>query len=335
MKENVNRGENMKKILALLMVSVMTLTLTGCGTSESDSNKKKIGVIQLAEHPALDATREGFMDALAEEGLNEDTVDFDYKNASNDQSNTETIADKMVNDGNDLIFAIATPTAQAVAQKTQEIPVVISAVTDPESSGLVKSNKKPGGNVTGTSDLTPVEQQFDLLKQILPEAKKVAIMYCSSEDNSIFQAKMAEKAAKANGLKYVKASVADSNQIQQVAESLIGKVDAIYIPTDNLLAEGMATVAQVANENHLPCIVGEEGMVKNGGLATYGLDYYKLGYRTGLQAAKILKGEAEPATMAIEYLPAEECELTINQSVADKLNIKIPADLLAKAKVIK
>lgn len=321
----------MKKLLMMVVVSVMTLSLVACG---SGSDKTKVGIIQLAEHPALDATYEGFMKALEDEGFGEDEVEFDYKNASGDQANCETIADKLVSDGNDLIFAIATPAAQAVAQKTGDIPIVLSAVTDPASSGLVKDNEKPRTNVTGTSDLTPISEQIDLLTQLMPDAKKIGIMYCNAEDNSVFQANLAKEAAEKAGLEYVEATVTDSNQIQQVTESLIGKVDAIYIPTDNLLAEGMASVAQVANENKLPCIVGESGMVINGGLATYGIDYYNLGYMAGKQAAKILKGEAKPEDMAIEYLPAEDCELTINTTVAKQLGITIPEELLEKATVI-
>lgn len=321
----------MKKLLTMMVVSVMALSLVACG---SDADKTKVGIIQLAEHPALDATYEGFLKALEDEGFGEDVISIDYKNASGDQANCETIADKLVSDGNDLIFAIATPAAQAAAQKTADIPIVLSAVTDPASSGLVKDNEKPGTNVTGTSDLTPISEQIDLLTQLMPEAKNIAIMYCNAEDNSVFQANLAKEAAEAAGLEYIEATVTDSNQIQQVTESLIGKVDAIYIPTDNLLAEGMASVAAVANENNLPCIVGESGMVSNGGLATYGIDYYNLGYMAGKQAAKILKGDAKPEDMAIEYLPAEECELTINTTVAKQLGITIPEELLEKATVV-
>lgn len=321
----------MKKLLMMVVVSVMTLSLVACG---SDSDKKKVGIIQLAEHPALDATYEGFMQALKDAGFDKENVVFDYQNASGDKANCETIADKMVSDGSDLIYAIATNSAQAAAQKTADIPIVLSAVTDPKSAGLVKSNEKPDTNVTGTSDLTPIADQMDLMLQLLPNTKKIAVMYCNAEDNSIYQANIAIKEAEKRGLEYVEATVTDSNEIQQVSESLIGKVDAIYIPTDNLLAEGMTTVAQVANENNLPCIVGEGGMVSNGGLATYGIDYYNLGYMAGQQAVKILKGEAEPKDMAIEYLPAEDCELTINKKVADQLGITIPDELLQKAKVI-
>lgn len=322
----------MKKFVMMLMAMMMCFTLVACG--DSDSGKTKIGVIQYAQHPALDQSYEGFMDALKEAGYTEENTDFDIKNASGEQVNCETIADKLVNDGNALIYAIATPAAQAVAAKTTTIPVVISAVTDPATSGLAKTNEKPGGNITGVSDLTPVEKQINLLKEILPSAKKIAIMYCSAEDNSIFQANMAKDAAKKAGLDYVEATVSDSNQIQQVTESLIGKVDAIYIPTDNLLADGMATVTMVANDNNLPCIVGESGMVSNGGLATIGIDYYKLGKRAGEMAVRILKGE-NPAEMAIEYQPEEECSITINETSAKQLGITIPADMLDKAEVVK
>lgn len=320
----------MKKLLKASLTVMMALTLSACGGSK-DVN---IGIVQYAEHPALDNAKKGFLKALEDNGYGEDNVAFDDQNAQGDGSNCTTIADKFVNDNVDLIFAIATPTAQAAANKTTEIPIVLSAVTDPASAKLVKTNEKPGGNVTGTSDLTPVADQFDLLQQLLPDAKTIGIMYCNAEDNSIFQADIAKEECAKRNLTVVDKSVTDSNQIQQVTESLIGKVDAIYIPTDNLLAEGMATVAQVANENNLPCIVGESGMVENGGLATYGIDYYNLGYRAGLQAIKILKGEAKPADMAIEYLPAEECELTINEKVAKKLNITIPDDLKSKAKMV-
>lgn len=211
---------------------------------------------------------------------------------------------------------------------------MISAVTDPANSGLVSSNEEPGGNVTGTSDLTPVEEQIDLLTQLLPEAKTVAIMYTNAEDNSRFQADLAKEAIEAAGLEYTEAKVSDLSQIQQVTQSLVGKVDAIYIPTDNMMAEGMSTISMVASENDLPCIVGESGMVTNGGLATYGIDYYNLGYLSGVQAAKILRGDAKPADMPIEYLAAEDCELTINKKVADELGITIPQELLDKATII-
>lgn len=233
----------------------------------------------------------------------------------------------------DLIFANATPAAQAVASKTTDIPIIITSVTDPESSGLVKSNSLPETNVSGTSDLTPVKEQIDLLVQLLPDAKTIAVMYTGAEENSIFQANIAKDYIESLGLTYVEATVSDSNAIQQVTESLIGKVDAVYIPTDNLLAEGMANVSQVTNVNGLAAIVGEIGMVQNGGLATYGIDYYNLGYLAGEMAAKVLKGE-DVSQMPIGYLPAEECELTLNKTTMEELNITISDEIISKANIV-
>lgn len=323
----------MKKIVAMAMSAFMVLSLAACGSSDE---KLKVGIMQYAQHPALDAANKGFMDAMKDNGFGEDKVDFDYQNAQNEIPNCETIASKFVNDGVDLIYAIATPTVQAAASATAEvsIPIVLSSVTDPASAGVVESNEKPGGNVTGVSDLTPIKDQMELLKQLIPDAETVAIMYCSSEDNSIFQADIAKKEAEALGLKWQDVTVADATQIQQVTESLIGKVDAIYIPTDNMLADAMATVSMVATDNKIPVIVGECGMVENGGLATYGLDYYTIGYLAGEQAAKILKGEAEPKDMPIEYLGKDKTTLMINKKTAEKLNITIPEDLKAKAEMV-
>ena len=341
----------MKKITALVLTLVMALSMTACSTNSTkketeagttaaaegnaDGKTYKIGAVQLAEHPALDAAYKGFVKALKDKGLEEGkNLTIDFQNAQGDISNCDTIASKLVNDGNDLLFAIATPAAQALAGKTTDIPILCTAVTDPQSSGLVNDNKKPGTNVSGTSDLTPVADQIDLLKKIIPDAKKVAIMYCSSEDNSIFQAEIAKEACEKAGLAYEEATVSESNQIQQVTESLIGKVDAIYIPTDNLLAEGMATVTQVSNANNLPCIVGEDGMCKNGGLATYSINYENLGYMAGEQAASILLDGADVKEMPIGYCSAKDCVMEVNTTAAKDLGIEIPKEIMDQATVI-
>ncbi len=321
----------MKKVVSLVLCLCFLFVFAGCGSSStSDDNATNIGVIQLAEHPALDQSYEGFIQALKDAGVD---AHIELKNAQGDPSNCETIVNKFVNDQVDLILAIATNAAQAAANATETIPVVLTAVTDPEFSGLVDSNEHPGHNVTGTSDLTPVEAQIDLLKEILPDAQNVAILFNGAEDNSIFQADMAEKAIAAKGMNAEKVSVSELNQIQSIVESLVGKVDAIYIPTDNLLAEGMATVTMITNENKIPVIVGEEGQVVNGGLATYGLSYFNLGYKAGEMAVEILNG-ANPAEMAIGYLPAEDCELIINMETVKELGLTIPDTVLNRAKKI-
>lgn len=336
-----------KKVLSLILAGAMMMSLAACGgkapedkgtsadatTAQESSNEAettgektadgkqfKIGVLQLVQHTALDAANKGFIKALDDAGLN---YTADQQNAAGDQSTCQTIASKLVNDGNDLILSIATPAAQAVAGATSDIPVLVTAVTDPAASDLVESNDAPGGNVSGTSDLTPVKEQIALLKQILPEAKTVGILYASAESNSEIQAKMAREAIEAAGMTAVDYTVSSSNEIQTVVTSMVGKVDAIYAPTDNTIAAGMTTVAMIANENGLPTICGEEGMVKAGGLATYGIDYYELGYLTGQQAVKILKDGEDISKMAIEYLPAEKCKLSVNEDTAKALGIDV------------
>ena len=337
------------KILSVILASALALSVTGCSSKPAETaaattaaeakteattaqaaaenteaasagETYKIGVIQLVQHSALDLSNEGFIAALDDAGI---AYEVDQQNASGEQSNCLTIAEKLVSDKNDLILAIATPAAQAVAGVTEEIPILVTAVTDPAGSGLVNDNANPGVNVSGTSDLTPVKEQIELLKQLLPEAKTVGLLYCSAESNSEIQIQMAKEACDANGLSYAEYTVPGSNEIQTVVESMVGKVDVIYTPTDNVIAAGMATVAMVANDNNIPCIVGEAGMVEAGGLATYGIDYYELGYMAGEQAVEILVNGADIAAMPIGYLPAERCEMTVNKTTAEALGIDI------------
>lgn len=318
----------MKKITGVIFATMaVALLATGCKKKANvvaDGNAKlKVGVIQLVEHPALDAAYNGFVDGLAEAGYKDgENIVIDYQNAQGEQANCVTIANKLVNDKDDVILAIATPAAQAVAQLTDEIPILITAVTDPETAKLVETNERPGRNVTGTSDLTPVAAQIDLLKKILPDAKTVGLMFCSSEQNSIFQIQLAKEACTRVGLKYQEGSVSNSNEIQQVTQSLVGKVDAIYIPTDNMLAAGMPLVAQVANEAKIPTIVGEDGMVQSGGMVTYGINYYELGKQTAAQAVQILRDGKNPADMPIEYL--EKCDLSYNKDSLAAVGITLP-----------
>ena len=299
---------------------------TGAEASESETAAKaegttyKIGVLQLVQHTALDAANDGFIAALDDAGI---AYEVDQQNASGDQSACQTVASKFANEKKDLILAIATPAAQAMVGAVEDTPVLITAVTDPAESGLVDTNEKPGANVTGTSDLTPVKEQIDLLKQLVPEAKTVGVLYCSAESNSKIQADMAKEAIAAAGMESKEYTVSSSNEIQTVVQSMVGAVDAVYAPTDNVIAAGMATVGMVAGDNNLPVICGEAGMVQNGGLATYGIDYYQLGYMTGQQAVKILTEGASPADMPIEYLPAEKCELTVNEETAQTLGIDV------------
>ena len=322
-----------RRILGIVMAMLLGTSLMACGSkadnansseskteasSEASANAKKVGILQYVQHPALDKANEGFVAALTEAGVD---VAIEQQNAGGEQSAAQTIANKLVNDKKDLILAIATPAAQAVAGVTSDIPVVITAVTDPAASGLVESNDAPGGNVTGSSDLTPVADQIELLTKLLPKAKNVGILYCTAEANSKLQADMAMEALKGKGLNGIEYTVSSSNEIQTVVESMVGKVDAIYVPTDNVIAAGMTTVAMIATTEHkIPIIGAEAAHVENGALATYGIDYFEVGKLAGEQAVEILNGKS-PADIPIAYLPKDRCKLTINEEVASELGI--------------
>lgn len=315
----------MKKMLTGLVA--LGLILAGCSSTDDSSSSTdlsdvKIGVIQYMQHDALDASYEGFKDTLVAAGVSEDNID--YQVAGGDQSNCTTISDKLVNDGNDLIYAIATPAAQAAQAATTEIPIVGSAITDYETAGLVESSDAPGGNVTGSSDLTPVADQFDLMMELLPDTQSVAILYCGSEDNSIFQGNIAVEAAESLGLDYKVYTVSDTNDIDAVVNQIASdNHDVVYIPTDNLLATYMSSVEAITSQYQIPCIVGEEGIVTNGGFATYGISYYNCGVKAGEQALAILNGEATAAETPIAYLEAEDCTIAINLTIAEKCGITI------------
>ena len=317
----------MKKITKFTL-AIAALALAGTATFAKPKKQQviKIGAIQLVEHPALDASYKGFVDGLKAAGYEDGkNIKLMYENAQGEQSNCVTIADKFISQRCDIIFAIATPAAQAVANKTETTPILVTAVTDPKTAGLVESNEKPGTNVTGTSDLTPCAAQIQLLKKLLPNTKKVAMLYCSSEENSRFQINLAKAECDRQGLTYVDATVSNTNEVQQVVQSLVGKVDAIYTPTDNMIASTMATVSLVTTPAKIPVITGEDGMVQGGGLATYGINYYELGKQTAKMAVEVINGK-KPRDMPIQYL--DKCDFTYNKETAAALGITIPADLL-------
>lgn len=330
------------KVLAGTLAAAVLLcgTLAGCGGASGSAAASKsadggtaqgktftVGVAQYMTHPAMDASLKGFQEGLEQAGFKEgENIKYDIQNAQGDQPTCTTVASTMASKKPDLVLAIATPMAQAVAKAITDTPVLITAVTDPAASKLVQSNDKPGGNVTGTSDLTPVAEQIKLLKQVQPDCQTVGIMYCSNESNSKLQAEDAKKACEENGLKYQEFTVSAANEITQVAQSMVGKVQAVYIPTDNMLASGMKIITGVTTPAKLPVIVGESGMVGNGGLLTVGINYEELGKQTGAMAAKILKGEAKPADMPIEY--QEKYDVSYNSAAAKELGVTLPDSIL-------
>ena len=327
-----------KKIKAAALCAVAALSfglLSGCGSDNTAKSDKtyNVGVVQLVEHDALDAANKGFVDALKERGFEEGkNLTIDQQNAQADQSNLQNIGQRFINNKVDLIYAIATPAAQTVANLTKDIPIVGSAITDYEAAKLVKSNKEPGGNLTGTSDMNPIKEQIDLLIKIAPNTKTVGCIYTSSEVNSEIQYKAMKEYAESKGLKVEAATISNVNDIQQAAQSLVGKVDAFYEPTDNIIASAMPTLISITNPAKKPVICGESNMVKAGGLATYGVDYYQLGKQAGLMAADILEGKAKPADMPIQF--ASNLKAVVNRANAAQLGIALPADIVNDAEVI-
>lgn len=323
----------MKQFIKISITFACILAFLSCSekTSSTENKEKiyKIGILQLVEHSALDASYKGFIDGLKEAGFEVGkNITVDYQNAQGEQANCITIAQKFINDRDDLILAIATPAAQTVANLTKDIPILVTAVTDPKDAKLVNDNNAPGVNVTGTSDLTPVREQIDLLKEIVPNVKTIGLLYSSSEQNSKYQVDIAKKRADELGIKYIDATVSNPNEIQQVVQSLIGKVEAIYVPTDNMVSAGMATVISITDPAKIPTICGEEAMVNTGGIATYGINYYELGKLTATQAVDILKNGKNPAQMPIETL--KKFDLKINTEGAKRMGLTISDKLLSQ-----
>lgn len=324
------RSSASRVILLVGVIVVLAAALLVVNVIQKRSSVTTIGIMQIIEHPALDAAKKGFIDGLAEEGFVEgDDLKFESQSAQGDMATAQSIAQKFVNDKVDMILAIATPTAQAAAKATTTIPVLITAVTDPVAAELVESIDRPGTNVTGTSDLTPVAKQLELLKQLVPTAQRVGIIYNAGETNSVVQVDLAKQAAPALGIELVEATASSTSGVYEAAQSLVGRADAIYVPTDNTVVSALESVIKVAEESTIPLVVGEEDGVRRGALATVGIDYYALGKQTAKMAAKILRDEAEPSEMPVEY--QEDVRLVINLKAAEKMGVTVPESLIQQA----
>lgn len=316
------------KGLLLFGASIVLLSACSSGTSnssdgsssEKSDKNKTVGILQAVQHSSLDAAHEGFIKGLKEEGFEEGkNLTINYQNAQNDQSNLKSMSEKLVKEKPDLLLGIATPAALSLLNETTEIPIVVTAVTDLVGQKLVKSDEEPGGNVTGTTDMVPIDKQIDLLLSIIPDGKKVGILYNASEANSVVQVNLAKKALEKAGIEVKEATANTTNDVQQATQSIAKEVDGIYIPTDNTFASAASIVGEVAKEEKVPVVTGSVEQVEAGGLATYGLNYTSLGEQTGKMAAKILKGEAKPATMPVES--ADKLELVVNDEMAKAIGI--------------
>ncbi|WP_196000327.1 ABC transporter substrate-binding protein [Clostridium sp. 1001271B_151109_B4] len=335
-----------KKKLALILSGFLVMTgLISCSntniqegngsTSESSENAKNdgkmytIGINQLVQHDALDASREGFVEGLKESGFEEGkNLKIDYQNAQGDMAIAKTISDQFVTSKVDMIFAIATSSLQASYNSTKDIPIVFTAVTDPIDAGVANSWESSETNVTGTSDMVSMEEQLDLLTELVPDIKTLGVLYNSSEANSLAQVQELKKEAKKRNIDIKEISVTTVNEINQNLSAALGSIDALYAPTDNTVASAYDLVGNLCINKNIPILCGEEAGVSKGGLCSIGIDYFKLGKEAGYKAAEILNGKA-PSDIEISTL--SDMSITINTDVVEKLNITVPDDINSKA----
>ena len=337
------RNDTIMKI-ALKSASIATLLATmllGCGqspestdtqSSESTTTEKFVAITQIVEHPALDATREGVKDELAEAGLKEgENLKWQWESAQGNPSTAAQIASKFVGDRPDVIVAIATPSAQAIISATKEIPVIFTAVTDPIGAKLVGNLEKPGELVTGVTDLSPIGEQLDLIKEITPEVKRVGVLYSAGESNSVSLVELLKKEAISRDLEIVEATAAQSSNVATAAQSLIGKVDVIYVPTDNTIVSALEAAIQVATENKIPLYAGDTDSVERGAIAALSFNYYDVGRQTGKVVLEVLEGK-KPGDIPVKSV--EKLQLFVNLKAAEAMGVEIPESVKSRAEKV-
>ena len=316
-------------ISVILLVFITTFSISKANNVSKIKNENiiNIGISQMIEHDALDLIYKGIVDELNKyyKSSNKKIV-IDYQNAQGEQANCNTIAQKFVNDKNDIIIAIGTPSAQSVVNLTKDIPVIVSGIGDPIGARLVTNLNKPNVNVTGTINLPPIEKQIDLMHKLLPNAKKIGLLYCSSEINSIYQIKLAKEKLDSLGLEYVDLTVANANEINQMMLSSVNKVDAIFSPTDNIIANSMANVAMIEESEKLPVVCADAGMTKIGGTVTYSVDYYDMGILTAKKAIEVLEGIKDIKNIPLETV--DSYNFVVNTNMIKTLGLTIPEDIM-------
>ncbi len=315
------------KTLKQLLACALALTLClGAGAALAQDEKPLIGIIQYVTHPALDAARDGFLQGLGDLGLIPgENITVDARNANASPDILSAIADHFVAAEADLVLAITTTAAQSMASKSETIPILGTAVTDYVDAKLAKSNEAPGYNVSGTTDMNPIKEQIALIGRLAPEVQTVGLLYTASEDNSVLQARTAKAEIEAAGMQWVEVTVNNSNDVQQAALSLVDMCDALYVPTDNIIASSMPIVHEAAMSKKMPIFVGEENQVLSGGTATLGISYYNLGYQTAQMAKDVLEG-ADISQMSIQA--QTEFQYVINKGMAEAIGLAIPEELL-------
>jgi putative tryptophan/tyrosine transport system substrate-binding protein len=334
-------------VVVALAAALLAAVVAGCGSSGGSSSSSSssaspsaaadaktkaytIGISQIVTHPALDATVNGIKDELTAEGFT--NITYDLQNAEGDMSTAASIAQKFAGENLAMAIGVATPTSQALAKAITTTPVLFTAVTDPVGAGLVTDPAAPSGNVTGVSDMQPVKPILDLVKTFRPDAKAVGMVYNAGEANSVFLVKQAEKDAATMGLTIVKAPASTSAEVQQAAQSLVGRAQAIMVIGDNTAVSALESIIKVAQQNKMPLLAGDPDSVKRGAVASYGFDYYDLGKQTGAMAAKVLSGTpvAQLPVVFMQDLP-ENLQLSINEKAAAAQGVTIPQDLVDKA----
>lgn len=327
----------MAVLAMLVLASALGFGLVACGgdeepadgeTTAAEKQSYKVGITQIVSHPALDATVKGFQDVLAEEGFTDgDNISYDLQNAQGDMATATSIADKFAAEDLDLVFSVATPTSQAMAKASDTIPIVFCAVTDPVGSGLVEDPDAPGANVTGVSDMQPVEPILELV-QLVPGAKDVGMIYNAGESNSVFLAEQAKADAEAAGYGFVEATAGTTAEVKAAAESLVGRVQAIMVIGDNTAVSGLEAIVKVCQENGILLLAGDTDSVKRGAAAGFGFNYEDLGRQAGAQAAQILNG-TPVADVPVEF--ASNLILAVNPASAEKMGVTLPQELLDQA----
>ena len=332
-----------KSVLAFIVVIIVTLGYYFINNKKGELTQEKsqitnekiinVGVLQLLSHPALDAIYKGIDEELANQGYkNGENIKINLLNAQGEQSNLALMSEKLVSEKNDILVAITTPAALSLANVTKNIPIVMAGITYPVEAGLIASEEKPGNNITGVSDRTPIKQQLELMKEILPNLKNIGLLYTSSEDNSIKQIEEAKKYAAELGLEVKLAAISNTNDIQQVTESLASEVQAIFVPIDNTIASAMATVVKVTDKFKVPVFPSADTMVADGGVLGLGVDQYQIGVQTAKVIVEILNGK-NPADTPVVL--ANEGVIYLNEAKAKELGIEIPASIKEKSQIIK